>query len=389
MRVALLTSFAASRKEPLASMLDRVYQGFLNSGLPEPSIQFNFGDGLIAGGVSSVDRVLKRHPELKRFVTDAEPMPGIPGARRISNGPMSAGSGESVPYSTLHAIATGVPRSFPFHSIAIHFHSPEFGGLFPTPTHSAHMMAGILVTDNWWVNGRMRSLSACMVVEADAGNKKLPPPPGPVAAVLAACGKARKTIQAPLAGTVGPDPVPGVRLPTGTAIASANPEIARAVQQVVVSYRERLPEIIERAAMPHDLPEPKATGLGVTSGPKKPALDRVFKPMGYSCRGEAGDFVLRRRSASNLTVEIHVAIGSWGHSVTAIFRVWGLGFKATLLLPPAANAVVGAQHRIGDADQWQKIAENLGALVAELDRTFVPDIEAAAGPSPEWYQPES
>ncbi len=49
---------------------------------------------------------------------------------------------------------------------------------------------------------------------------------------------------------------------------------------------------------------------------------------------------------------------------------------------------MGAQYTVGDDDRWQKIAENLGALVAELDRSFVPDIEAAAGPSPEWYQPE-
>jgi hypothetical protein len=67
MRVALLTSFAASRKEPLVAMMDRVHQGFLDSGLREPFIRFNFGDGPIGGGVSSVDRVLKRHPELARF----------------------------------------------------------------------------------------------------------------------------------------------------------------------------------------------------------------------------------------------------------------------------------------------------------------------------------
>jgi hypothetical protein len=30
----------------------------------------------------------------------------------------------------------------------------------------------------------------------------------------------------------------------------------------------------------------------------------------------------------------------------------------------------------------------MAAIVAELDRTFVPAIEAAAGPSPEWYTPE-
>jgi hypothetical protein len=55
----------------------------------------------------------------------------------------------------------------------------------------------------------------------------------------------------------------------------------------------------------------------------------------------------------------------------------------------SANDVLGAQYPIGDAAQWEKITENLGALVRELERSFVPEIETAAGPSPEWYQPES
>ena len=92
--------------------------------------------------------------------------------------------------------------------------------------------------------------------------------------------------------------------------------------------------------------------------------------MGYTCRGESGDFVLRRRTASNLTVEFSVSIGSWGKSVSAIYRVWGLGFKALLSLPPTAERSRTANIPTGDADHWQKIAENFGALVAELDRTF-------------------
>ncbi len=65
------------------------------------------------------------------------------------------------------------------------------------------------------------------------------------------------------------------------------------------------------------------------------------------------------------------------------FRIWGVGFKGTVLLPVTAKGLAG------DAERWQRIVENLAALVAELDRTLVPEIEAKVGPSPEWYQPES
>jgi hypothetical protein len=393
MRVLLLTSFAASRKEPLAEMMGRVHRAFLDAGLGEPVVRFNFGDAPMAGFVSSVDRVLKRHPELQRFVTSAAPMPGIEGARRISNGPMSPAAGEAVPFATLQTIAAGVPRSFPFHSVALLFHSLEFGEVAPAIQRSAEMMPGVLVSDSWWVNGRQRSLSASTVVEADPASKKLPPVPEPVAAVLAACGKAKRTVQAPLPDAIPTGPVPGVRLPTGVAVPSVKPEAAMAVRNIALDYRTRLAEIVERALLPHELPAngPEAmrdAGPGVTAGPRKPALERVFKPLGYTCRGDSGTFTLRRRTAANLTAELHLDVGTWGHRVLAHFMVLGLGFKATLFLPVAANAHAMGQYPIGDAARWQKIVENLGALVAELDRSFVPDIEKAAGPSPEWYEPD-
>jgi hypothetical protein len=114
----------------------------------------------------------------------------------------------------------------------------------------------------------------------------------------------------------------------------------------------------------------------------------VFKPLGYTCRGKSGSFTLRRRTAANLTVELHLDVGTWSHRVLAMFRVWGLGFKGLLALPVSVNTMAAAQYPIGDAARWEKIVENLGALVRELDRSLVPEIEAAVGPSPEWYQPE-
>jgi hypothetical protein len=69
--------------------------------------------------------------------------------------------------------------------------------------------------------------------------------------------------------------------------------------------------------------------------------------------------------------------------------VSGLGFGATLLLTVSKRAIGGRQYQIGDADHWQQIVDNLAALVAQLDRSFVPAIEAGAGPLPDWYRPQS
>jgi hypothetical protein len=70
-----------------------------------------------------------------------------------------------------------------------------------------------------------------------------------------------------------------------------------------------------------------------------------------------------------------------------MFRIHGAGFKASLAIPLAPGDVSQAQYPIGDAAQWQKIVENLATLTRELDRSLVPEIERAAGPSPAWYQP--
>jgi hypothetical protein len=119
----------------------------------------------------------------------------------------------------------------------------------------------------------------------------------------------------------------------------------------------------------------------------------MFTPLGYECRSESGTFTLRRRTASNLTVELRLDVGTWSNLVIGLFRVLGMtngvGFKATLIPPVARRAAVGAQYPIGGPEQWRQIVENLAVLVAELDRRFVPAIEAISGPSPDWYQPES
>ena len=71
--------------------------------------------------------------------------------------------------------------------------------------------------------------------------------------------------------------------------------------------------------------------------------------------------------------------------VTAFFQVHGmvsgLGFTATVPMPVARQATVGAQYPIGGPEQWQQIVDNLAALAAELDREFVPAILAVSGPA--------
>src|SRR5437867_933065 len=217
MRVALLLTFNASRKEPLAALLERIHAAFPASGQGDPSIRFSFSDAPLPGYVSSVDRVLKRHPQLERFLTTSATLPGGPPIRQISNGPVSPAAGESVPLATLLAIAAGVPKSFPFHNLSVQLYSAAFG----EAARPGAMTPGVMVGDSWWVNGRSRSLTALTMVDADPASKKLPSPPDPVVAILAACGKVKSTVQVPFAESSATE--------AASRVAGPNPEAASAL----------------------------------------------------------------------------------------------------------------------------------------------------------------
>jgi hypothetical protein len=266
--------------------------------------------------------------------------------------------------------------------VSVHFGHADFGklsgfvpGLAP-PT-------GIAIGDGWWVNGRNRSLSAFYVVEADATSKKLPDPPTAIGAILAGLGKPKRTAQLVAPG----EPAIAPATTAGSAPPSVPQEIAL-ISPIVSKYRSGMKALIERIGLPHDLPpaaEARQRSLGA-SGPLKPTLVEAFKPRGYDCRGGSGTFTLRRRTKTNHIVEVDLDVGTWSRSLTFMFHVRGPAFNATLM-PPVTARDDPRQYPIGDTANWQRIVANMGAIVDELERTFVPEIEEAAGPAPEWFEP--
>jgi hypothetical protein len=373
MLIALHTVIAASKKEPLAEMSARIRQAFLDAGLGEPVTRFTFTDAPTKKGLVVIDRVCKRHPEMEPFRTQRTTPIGV--LNILSN----YETGDPAPVATLESILAGVPRSYPFRAVAMHFYAPQFGERLIGLPAAGHSFPGVLITDNAWVNGRQRSLSVYTSVEVRAEDKKLPPNSPAVDAVIKACGRARKAVQVPIRA-------PGGR--PGELVGSIPLENIEAVKAVNESYRARIRELVVAAALPHTLPpigDALDANRGVLAGPRKPALVAAFEPMGYSCTGGTGVFHLSRRTQGNHIAELYLDVGTWSHMVSANFSVHGAGFRASLGIPVAAEAY--GQYPIGDAAQWQKIVENLAAMVYHLDTTFVSAVEQAAGPSPAWYQP--
>jgi hypothetical protein len=432
MRIAVFLTFATIKGEPLAAHLARVHDGFVAAGLGEPLVQFHFSDGApitnaavlaeIGGDkrVSSVARVLKRVPDLKAFIRAGKPTPDGGSVIRALSNVSEAGIVEPVPFATLLEIAGGVPKSFPFHVAQFQFFAEGFSeGPEPPPMTDPRQMSmlmragvdigagaptrpGIGVKDSWWVNGRQRAMTGLRVVEADPGAKTLPPPPAAVAAVLAACGKIRKTVQVPMIGGPEPDAAEPKAAASAPPVDFKSTPTGQLLLELLRRQRAGLRELAE--GLPHD-PPPRAEEPSVStlspSGPKKPELERWFKPLGYGCRGETGTFTLRRRGPGNLIVELRLDVGTWSGNLSAHFAVGGMidgvGFRLAMGLPPCRQASIGlvrgvemvGQFPIGGPERWSQLVENLAALVTVLDRDFVPQVAAIAGPTPEWRQPRS
>jgi hypothetical protein len=367
--VAVQVEFKTDRKEPLGELIRRVAELFDRNGL-QAEVVATFSDG--PGGIrhtSAVERALKKHPHLGRFERNDAPLqgPGLPTIRRLTNGEAS----NPFPMTDILALADGVPRSLPFHAVSVQFGHADFGrATFPLGVAPP---TGITISDGWWVSGRIRGLHAFYAVEGDAASKKLPDPPSAIAAIFASLGKPKRKAQ--------------FIAPTRPLTPSAAPQLAR-VRAIVVKYRSGMKALVERIGLPYDLPPGKdvlRASLGAR-GPLKPTLVDVFTPRGYDCRGDSGTFTLRRRTRADHVVEIELDVGTWSRSLTFMFHVYGPEFTATLMPPVTLHGDAG-QYPIGDTASWERIVANMAAIVDELDRTFVVEIDDAAGQAPEWFDP--
>jgi hypothetical protein len=304
-------------------------------------------------------------------------LPGGPPARRIANTHEEG----SFPVDALLSIADGMPRSLPFHNASVTFSHEQFGDL-GTAGLPLSPIPGVVAGDSWWVNGRRRSLGVMYVVDGDPASTALQEPPPALGQLLSALGRPKKSGQLVL-----PDaPAPGEGAALGATLAP--PADAIAVQEIVARYRATMADLVNGLDLPHDLPPHLAAlGTATRAGPLKPALVSIFGPRGFDCRGESGVFTLRKRTPDHHVVDLVLDVGSWSRMVTALYRVQGPGFQATVPVPVAKGVGVAVQYPIGDQEQWERIVANLAAITAVLNASMLREIEAATGPAPEWFDP--
>ena len=236
---------------------------------------------------------------------------------------------------------------------------------------------GVSIGDGWWVNGRTRSLLALYAVEGSSTSKTLPDPPRGVAAILAGFGKPRRTAQF----------VPPALTSAQDAVRPVPPEIAL-ISPIVGKYRSGMKALVDRIGLPHDLPPAAEARLDArgASGPLKPALVQAFSQRGYDCRGGSGTFTLRRRTSKHHVVDVELDVGTWSRSLTFMFRVRGPG-STRRSSRRSRHETTPASIQSVTRPTGRRSSRTSPPSANELDRTFVPEIEAAVGPAPEWFEP--
>ncbi|MDH3223779.1 MAG: hypothetical protein OEO23_08685 [Gemmatimonadota bacterium] len=378
MKVLVRLEYRVTRKEPFGDMLRRILVAFEEAGLT-PAVHASFSDSPVPGGVSAVQRALKKYPDLDAFYVEEPWLPASPAVPTIRSG-----EGGTLPTKRILDVADGMPRSLPFNQATVTFSHEGFGFLGDSSLPLAPI-PGIVAGDSWWVNGRNRSLSAMHVVDGDPGSKALPEPGVEVGAVLSRLGKPKKSSHLALPEAQGP---PG-EIPsqsTGAKSVDVPPGTGSRIREIINRYRTSMSERVANLDLPHQL-RPRPGGSLGGSGPSKPGLVSAFRPLGYDCRGDSGVFTLRQRAPNGLVRDVVVDVGSWSRMVTAFYRIQGPGITASVPLPVTKGNDVALQYPMGDEESWQRITENLAAIVAELDRTLLPEMEAATGPTPEWFDP--
>lgn len=363
MKVRIEYTFKRDKKEPFADAVERVHGAFAASEFGAPSVEFFFSAGAWNAPDTGVDHLMEKYPELRRFFYVVPGPPDTPGSRVLSNAPRSPSParGEAAEFATLFAAAAGVRKPFRLDAASFRFRPRESDGDASAPT------IDVIVSESRFVDRWDTMLMALVYLDGDPDDKRLSPPPA-IAGILAALGNAPRRSQKP-----------AHRRPTGEEIGAA---IA-----VHRDYQSRLGEIVDRAQLPHDLPasEPvRAGGLSDRAG-QKAMLRRAFGPLGYDCTFSRNDYMLRRRKRGNVVVVLRLDVGWEGRTLSIHYVV---SFSAQVLplhLPVSKRAIAQAEGEYGIRDDahWQEIVDNLAALVAELDRTFVPAIEAAIHPWPE------
>lgn len=334
--------------------------------------------------VSAVDRVLKKFPELSRFLFEAEEeineekntykvLSNFPFDIPALLGTVKGRHTENVSLDILTQIAEGIPRSYPFKETRFLFDEIGWSQNRSGDEDSAFDLNSILYINDWWTPKRHTELTAKIAIpQPSAEKEKLSPLSERNQKALSDLGqiKIKELCVEPSKEEKG-----------------LFEELESKGNDLIYSFREKTLSPVT-FLYPHHLED---NVEGAYNVPRKPTISKVMKKHGYkhlSKEGFHGCLVYGKMTENNHRILLEFDSGSTFYHLRCNFTIQGPCWKQRIEEIPCRHNSNRDFYPIPDLQTLEMVTENFCATIAFMENTIVKEIENLYGPAPKWFKYE-
>ncbi|MBT9558145.1 MAG: hypothetical protein IV100_19085 [Myxococcales bacterium] len=143
--------------------------------------------------------------------------------------------------------------------------------------------------------------------------------------------------------------------------------------------------------LPHALPEAPVGGtLQALTSPHAVALKAATKSLGYTPHkgsSSVGKTLLSKYTARGNRLVLDVDFGTMSRRVHAHLRIFGVDWRRSLTLHFTGRDLDNHAYPIVSDAEFQRVVDNIAALLPRVEATVLPELEALYPPTPAWWHP--
>jgi hypothetical protein len=376
--------FALQQNETLALALADILKIIDGAEIKPAPLHFLFDAGP-ANATSA--RMLEKFPDLATFASRTPAQPGYAGASLISNldGRWQGGNPEAsdreASRELLLAVVAGIPEEFPLWIASIligplrwtendappreatagptSLNKAAFSGLSPSMTYLA---PGIILQYlsrfglRLWITEQL-------------------PDPAPARAAAPVVQQLLDRFSQPQTDSI-------LSVPESQEVGSASSASGEAAK-IHAGYKARMGEIVAGLSLPFKPPDPRdfAQVPREPLGKIRAVIADTFKADGWKRATEripAGSHKLWKETPGGRRLELAFDTGSWSRHVVCTLGL--LSERGAARIPIPADPSLRMQYMTPNPEVFIGVLENMRMVVAELERTWAVEMEAAIGP---------
>ncbi|MEH6940228.1 hypothetical protein V7056_20640 [Bacillus sp. JJ664] len=343
---------------------------------------FFFSDFTLKGHVSSVQRIVKKFPELAKFEIELEQdyAGEILKYKALTNLPSNfsyydhryykADVFDNVSFEVLKEIAYGIPRSFPCHKALFLFSGIDWSYKNEEETLDGN---SVMLINDWWTPKRSILLKAKVSMEVpDEKCSKLKSLPKEIEEAISSIGRIKRN---------------SLECVFSLEEKRKIDEIYEKCKQLLDTKYKRS-EILDLISFPFDLSEEKFS-TGAFNIPRKKTISKIVKKLGYNHlpkEGSSGFLVYGKLTENNNRIILEFDSGSTFYNLRCNVIIQGPGWEHSFMELPCIKNSYGDFFPISDENSLEKVVSNFGVVVDLLENKCFIDLEKLHGPAPKWFQ---